>query len=406
MIAFLRQFFLHDIGRKLLALCFAVVLFDLLDAKVVGHDRLTVHVVYVDESDLSQLAEAPDRTSKLLVIERSDRALPLVVSDRPRPDTLTLQVHAPKDAIERFKSRRHTFEFVLRKEGVLVPAAEELGGIETLRDELGPGARFEIDPPLRLNVEPEVQRSVLVGADDLALSGSPAPGFDRATRSTIVRPSEVGLVGPRGFVEQAITRRAELLEAVELDGASRQVSQGVGLALQWRDRVRMVDANGAQLDELRVTIEFKRRMLPVPEPGGVIELPLQVLCNDALLRRDDPLRRWSDGWTITFPQSPDGPPTIRLQFSATESAVQGLAIDRVKLELARDEVEVVVRAHELAGIERGALRVAIVKFADFPEDLDLALAPGQPNAVEAAWVAPAAPRESSDAEKGGEDGGE
>ena len=45
----LRRLFTHDVARKLLALLFAVVLFDVLDAKVQGVDRLTVHVDYVDD---------------------------------------------------------------------------------------------------------------------------------------------------------------------------------------------------------------------------------------------------------------------------------------------------------------------------------------------------------------------
>lgn len=402
MIAFLRRLFVHDLGRKLLALCFAVVLFDLLDAKVQGRDRLTLDVVYVDASELPQLAEAPARTSKLLVVERADAQQPLVVADRPRPNSVTLQIDAPKDAIERLKARRLTFLLPLQKEGDLVPTAADLGGIDVLRDMLGAGAQVEIDPPLRLAIEAEERRALLLVPEDIVLRGTPAPGFDRGSRTTVTRPNEVTLVGPRRFVAQALERRAELFEAVLLDGTSRQVNQGVGLALQWRDRIRLVDATGAPLDSVRVTLEFKRRMVPVPEPDGLFELPVQVVCNDELLRRDDPQRSWRDGWRLAFPQSPDDAPRLRLQFSATESAVAG-ALDRVKLELARDEVELVVRAHELANVERGTLRVAIVKFADFPDDLELALAPGEPNVVEVEWVAPAPASDAGSGEKGGED---
>ncbi|MSR47736.1 MAG: hypothetical protein EXS13_11860 [Planctomycetes bacterium] len=399
----LRRIFLHDLARKLLALLFALVLFDLLDAKVQGSDRLTVQLAYVDADQLAQLTESSEQGSKLLVVERADPAAPLVVADRPRPDFLTLHLKGPKDALDRIKARRRTLLLRLGKEGVLIAGPDDLDGISELRNELGAGGLIEIDPPLRLRVEPEARRTLSIGADDLSLVGSPAPGFDRGTRTMLVRPPEITLIGPKSAVDDAWERRSELFERIVLDGQSRQVTQTVGLALQWRDRLRMAGAVGEDVPGLRVTLEFRRKMVAVAEPDGVFELPLQVVCNDDFLHRADQTRSWSDGWRLRFPGE-RAAPRRKVQFSAPAPLVEGPTIDRLKLELARDQVELVVRAHELAGTDRGTLEVAIVKFADFPEDLEVSLAPGEPSVVEVEWQPPAREGDVEGREKGGGNG--
>lgn len=386
---FLRRLLFHDLGRKLLALLFALVLFDLLDAKVRGSDRLTLQLVYIDAAASTQVPESPEHGSRLLVVERGDPDSPLVVTDRPRPEFLTLVLHGPKDALARIKARRRTLVLRVGKEGTLAPSPDEFDGIAELRGELGPGGSIAIEPPLRLRVEPEARRTLQIGPEDVVLAGLPAPGFDRGSRNTVVRPAEITLVGPRSEVEAAAADRAGLLEPIVLDGQSRQVTQLVGLAQRWRDRLRVLDAGDEVLAGIRVTLEFKRKMVPVPAPLGVFELPLQVVCNDDLLQRDDTLRSWRDGWRLAFPGR-RGAPRVKLQFSAPEPSAAAPEIDRVRLELARDHVEVVVRAHELAGRDRGTLELEVIKFApDFPEELEVELAPGEPNVVEAEWEPPA-----------------
>ena len=384
----LRRLFLHDVARKLLALLFAVVLFDVLDAKVQGSDRLTVSVVYVDARDLAQLPESAERTSKLVVVERGDPEVPLVVANQPKPERLTLLLRGPKDALERAKSRRHTFVLELGKEGTLVPSAETLDGVAALRDALGAGASVEVDPPLELRVETEVRRAMVVGADDIALVGSPPVGFDRGMRTMVIRPPEVTLVGPRSAVEDAWERRPELFERVMLDGSSRQVTQPVRLSSQWRDKVVLRGAGGEELDAIRVTVEFKRRMVVVPGAEGLFDLPVAVECNDDLLRQRDTQRSWREGWRLRFPNAKGPELRLKLQFSGPESVVDE-RLDRVKLQIGRENMALVVRAHELASAERGTLEVSIVKFADFPEELDVAFAPGESNLIEAEWEAPA-----------------
>jgi hypothetical protein len=398
MIPFLRRLLLDDSGRKLLALLFALVLFDLLDAKVRGSDRLTVHVVYVDAAALTQVAEAPDRTSKLMVVERLDPEAPLVVADRPRPEFMTLLLDGPKDALERVKARRRTLHLRVSKEGELVPSVEDLEEIGTLREELGPGGSIRIDPPFRLRVEPEARHSITIGDDDLVLVGSPAPGFDPRSRSTVVRPPELLLVGPRGAVDRAVRQRGELFERIVLDG-QRQVTQSVGLALGWRDQIRLMGQSGEEIQGLRVTLDFKRQMEAVRPPDGEFELEVRVLCDDDALARKDPARRWADGWRLRFPGRAAAP-RLRLQFLAPAPGARPPEVDRLALELARDHVDLVVRAHQLAGLERGTLGVAIVKYRDFPEDLDVVVAPGEADALEVEWVAPAREEGDGAREKG------
>jgi len=223
-------------------------------------------------------------------------------------------------------------------------------------------------------------------------------------RTMVIRPPEVTLVGPRGAVDSAWERRPELFERVMLDGSSRQVTQSVRLAFQWRDKVALRGAGGEELDGIRVTVEFKRRMVPVPGADGLFDLPVVVECNDDLLRQRDTQRSWRDGWRLRFPNAKGPELRLKLQFSGPESAVVE-RLDRMKLSLAREQVALVVRAHELAGGERGTLEVAIVKFADFPEDLDVGFAPGESSLIEAEWEAPVRPAGGDQREKGDGNGG-
>lgn len=406
MTSFPRRLLLHDVGRKLLALLFAVVLFDVLDAKVQGSDVLAVDVVFVDASAGAAVAESPDQPVKLVVQMRADPAAPLVVADWPLPRRLTLRVSGTKDSLERVRARRRTFTWRLGREGLVTLSPDDLEGVASLREELGAGAVVEVDPPFQLTVEKEARRLLKVVNEDLAVTGSVAPGYDRGSRTMTVKPDEgVTLVGPESAVEQAWKLRSELFEGIVLDGQRQVVGQPVELKPRWRDRLRLLGPGGETLDSIKVSIEFKRRMKTVPpDDGGLFELPVEVICNEELLQEKDPAHSWRDGWRLRFPTEPRGQaPRLKLQLSAPEALLALPVPDKLKFEAARDNVHLVVRAHELSGVERGTLPVKVVRFPpDFPEDLEVVLAPGEKSTVEVEWVAPADAASDSPRPEGGD----
>jgi len=400
------RLFKHDLMRKILALILALVLFDVLDRKVQADDRLTVHVVYVDEPELDRVPDAPDRTSELVVAERGRGAKPLVISSRPRPDRITFRLHATKDAIERAKSHRYTFVLRLLKEGQLEPTAGDLEGIDRLLDELGAGARVEVDR-VQWVVEPEETAAIELDRDDVVVRGSPAPGFDLRLRSTLFKPSSVRLVGPRSAVQKALRVRARLFDEIELDGRASETTQALGLRPEWRDALELRDAGGEALAAVRATVRFERKMIPVPPPEGLFELPVHVVCNDDVLRQRDAQKSWRDGWRLEFQKASGGELRLALQIVAPDAFVSAPVLDRAKLTIAKDSIELLVRAQEAAGVpERTTLPVSIQKLADFPPDLDVVFADGSPRAdVEVIWIKPAAPGGEAKEKSGGNGGG-
>lgn len=395
------RLFTQDVGRKLLALFFALILFDLLDKKIQADDRLTVKVVYWDEADLDRVPEEADQLNRLIVAERGPGPKPLVVASDPRPDLVTFLLHATKDSIERAKSHRHTFVLRLAKEGPVQPSLANVEGLQPLLDVLGTGARVEIEP-LVLLVEPEESRSIELVESDLVLRGTPPPGFDRKLYSAVFRPTEVRLVGPRSSVEKAMNSRQLLFESLQLDSVRSEVTQDVALYPDWRRTLRLQKQNGEPLRAVSVTVRFERRMAPVPAPDGLFDVPVQAICNDDLLRSRDPQKRWSDGWRLEFPKARDGELKLTLKILAPETFTSAPQLDRAKLKLAKENVELIVRAHDATGL---TLPVSIQKFPDFPPDLDVVFADGTRRAeVEVRWAAPPASRGDSK-EKSSGDGG-
>jgi hypothetical protein len=403
--SYLLGLFARDVRRKLLALFFALVLFDVLDMKVQAVDRFTVEVHYVDAPHLD-VPDTPDRASRLLVVERAPGAK-LLVAARPRPDRVTFRIHATRDLIERAKSRRHDFVFRLAKEGLVEPVAADLEGVAALEQELGPGARLELEP-VQFLVESEETTLLVLARDDFVLRGSPPPGYDRRRNTLVFRPTEVRFVGPRSVLQRALGRdRSQLFEAIELDGTSSEVTQGVGLRLEWqRDLLRMLDAAGEDLPAVRVSVRFERRMVPVAGSDGEFTLPVQVVPpNDEVLRAKDPQKSWRDGWRLELPKARDGELKLSLRILAPETFTTAPVLDRAKLAVAKDRVYLAVHPEDAAGvIDRTTLPVEIVKRADFPPDLDVVFADGRPTAeVEVRWVPPApAPQPPAESkEKGG-----
>jgi hypothetical protein len=388
------RLFAHDVARKVLAFFFALVLFDVLDKKVQADDRLAVKIEYVDEPELDRKPESPDDPNRLLIAERGG-ARPLVVSTRPRPESITLFLHGTKDTIERAKSRRHRFVLRLQKEGVLSPAANDLEGIDALLEELGPGARVDLER-VQWEVEPEETRKITLDRDDLVLRGTPAPGYDRGRHEVVFQPSEIQLIGPKRALEAASRpeARARLFSPIQVDG-HKELTRPMGLHPVAAAALRMETLGGADLAEINVTVKFQRGMADIPE--GSFSLSVNVLCDHDALRIANPNRSLLDGWRLVFAKGRDGVLKLPLKLRGPDANVTGQTLDRAKITLAKQQVALVVRAEAAATAnERTTLPVDIVQLPDFPPDLEVVFEDGSKRQdVEVVWTPPAKPVDAS-----------
>jgi len=389
----------HDAGRKLLALVFALVLFEVLDKQVQTDESISLPIRYVDESDLDAEKDK-EAGSFLLVVERSGVGKPLIVANSDKPRSATLQIHASKDALERARTRRHLLVWRIGKEGPLTPAAEDLEGTEALLGELGPGARVELDRQ-RFNVEAEEALDLTLEPGDVDFVGPLAPGYDQKSPRVTFKPREVRLVGPHNAIEAAKLRRSELFEKFTLDGRSPSSTLPLKLGDEWK-QLRLLDAKGGVLDAVTVSADFARRMIALPGADGRFELPVQVLFDEDRLRQGGEGKSARDGWRLELAKAVNGELRVGLQIYVPDTQVSGAGVDKLKVELAKQSVELVVRAHE-AIVDRTTLPVHIVRFKDFPDGLDVAFADGQRDVqVEVSWKRPeGAPRGPDDKEKKG-----
>ena len=394
----------RDVGRMALAFVFALFLFEVLDKQVQTEDTLAVPIVYVDETKLAAVAENPETPSVLLVAERGGAGKPLVVANYPRPTVALLRLHASKDALERVKTRRHRFVWRLGKEGPVSPVAEDFEGVEALLEELGPGARVELQERMRLDVEVEESLALVLADGDLEFVGSPASGYDRSARTVAFRPPEIQLVGPHSVITEAQRRRAELFEKIELDGKSASIAQPLLLNSVWHDQLRLLDAKGVQLNAVGVAVEFARKMVAPPGADGRFELPVIVVPDDERLQKLGEGKSYRDGWRLELDKAVNGEVRVPLQILVPDTQVSGAAIERAKIDLAKANVELMVRAHEASEM-RSSLTVHIVRFKDFPDGLDVVFADNVKSVqVDVTWKKPEpAPHAADDknAKKGG-----
>jgi hypothetical protein len=390
----------HDVGRKALALIFALVLFEVLDKQVQTDDTLSIPIRYIDESDLDAEKDK-EAGSFLLVVERAGGGKPLIVANSDKPRSATLQIRAARDSIERAKAHRHLFVWRIGKEGPLTPAAEDLEGTEALLQELGPGARVELDRQ-RFNVEAEEALDLTLEPGDVDFVGPLAPGYDQKSPRVTFKPREVRLVGPHNAIEAVKLRRAEIFEKFTLEGRSPSSTQPLKLAKEWSRSLRLLDSKGGELDAVTVSADFARKMIALPGADGRFELPVQVLFDEDRLRQGGDGKSARDGWRLELAKAVNGELRVGLQIYVPDTQVSGAGVDKLKVELAKQSVELVVRAHE-AIVDRTTLPVHIVRFKDFPDGLDVAFADGQRDVqVEVSWKRPeGAPRGPDDKEKKG-----
>jgi hypothetical protein len=151
-----------------------------------------------------------------------------------------------------------------------------------------------------------------------------------------------------------------------------------------------------------VAVDFARRMVALPGADGRFELPVLVICDDDRLRQAGDGKSARDGWRLELAKAVNGELRVALQIYVPDTQVSGAGVDKLKVELAKQNVELEVRAHE-AIVDRTTLPVHIVRFKDFPDGLDVAFADGLRDVqVEVSWKKPEGPpRGPDDKEKKG-----
>jgi len=375
----------RDVGRKIFALVFAVVLYEVLDKQVQADDSLSVTIQYVNESRLAEVTDNPAQPQVLLIAQRgTGGSKPLVVADVPPPAGMTLQLHASKDALDRVKLNRHRFIWRLGKEGSVAPTTEDFEGIDKLLAELGSGGRVELSTPMRFNVESEESLRLTLGPADLEFEDRPARGYSRDSNTVVFQPPEIQLVGPHSAIEEVQSRRAELFGKIRLDQRT-SVSQALALNAIWEGRLRTLDLQGRPLATVQVAVEFQRKMVAPPEhENGRFEVQVTVIYNDDRLSELPDPKSNADGWHLEFTK-PGARPRVALQLLVPESQS---TIDAMELSLAKKEVEAVVRASEVT-VNRQTVPVHIWRLKGFPSDLDVVFADGQEKVeLEVSWKGP------------------
>lgn len=368
MIRRLTRIFTHDPGRKLLALVFALVLFEQLDREIQAEGEITLLVVYVDHSSLERERGAPGPENAVIVTEREDPLAPLVVSAATRPSAITLRLGATRDALARARTQRHRMVLRLPSAGPLQPAAADLVGIEDLLAELGPGASVRIEPPVTFEVEVESSHELVLDSAHLKLEKNPAPAFDRGKFKVIFSPQEIRVVGPISAVSQIRNRPEDLFEPVVLDPASGEVERRIGLHPNWSGRLRLQTAAKGDLDTVRVSLKFERWMKPVPrEKEGVVALRVKPLPPSVDAAPGE------EAWEARIVDEDGGPLFLDVRILAPGATVDAGVLDRTKLSQARRSVELLVRAEYAPGVKAVRLPVIVWKLPDFPPDLDAVL---------------------------------
>jgi len=254
----------HDIGRKLTALAFALVLWTTLERQVVDDRFVPLDVKVVSTRDEAD-NKRPTTPAVYLVVP--DELLVRSIS-KPR---VTLQVKGIKgdvanlnmsavivfDATMLGSAGEKTFDYVLDRD-LFKPAGSES---PRLTD-------FRVKPEtLSVTLASRLETDTTLGSLNVATEGSPKAGYFFQESRIVVRPNQVRLSGPSSAIA-AISADPEQprLAPVRLTGRSATVSQYVGLPQELLDQGVTLETPG-HVVEVTIFLEAEdvtRELLSVP----------------------------------------------------------------------------------------------------------------------------------------------
>lgn len=376
--SFIYGLFRHDIGRKLMALVVALVLFGILDQQVTTTQTFEIRIEYVNERDL--LSEFGRERNALLIVQRGKGHETLVVAtdERLENSTCVVRLEGRRTTIQQYQTQGLRLEYELSRPGRQMLEIEKVRGYSEYMQNLGPSGSIRLENEIELSVSTEETREIKLDPGDLYTRGIPArrgQGFQRTTDRVVFHPDRIHLTGPREILAQVADRQLRLFRDVDVEDAEARVEKPLQL-----DPVLARDVSLRESD-VRVTIEFDQSMVRLEE--SAFKKAVQVVYNRDPLSPDPWLARGLKLSFVDVDENGDLWIDLFLQRPASLGADEIIGEQE---ETARNNVFLVVFADE-AKVLHSDLKVHLLKREGFPSMLDVQFEKMDVT-VEAKWVEP------------------
>ena len=256
---FVYRVFRHDIGRKLTALVFAVMMWIWLATLTQGNREIELDIFLVGSR-----AEAGAQRNVVpglyLVVDQG-----LIVRDTDR-QRATVRVSGLKDVVDDLEL---SAVFTVTDEAI---GNEDEGQVslplQASRDSFRSRnstfevSEFDVRPRvLTLSLARRAEAEFELGAHNVATTGVPREGYTFDENRILVRPNRVRISGPRAVVEDLRRHPGTLkLSPVNVEGATFEVTQEVGIDTERVDRNLTLHTAGGVVS---VTIPFHARPFEV-----------------------------------------------------------------------------------------------------------------------------------------------
>jgi hypothetical protein len=268
----------HDVGRKLTALAFALVLWGILEHLVIKDRELVLEVRVVSTSDEANRQRAISVDPAVYLVVPDD----LLVRDRPR--SLKLHVKGLKDDVEAFNMSalfsfdasmlggddERSFEQPLERESFKPPRGDPN---PTLTD-------FRVSPDaLAITLARRMEIETTLTSQNVTTEGRPREGYYFQESRITVRPPQVRLSGPAAVI--ATLRddpKLPRLSPVQLGNRISAVIQHVGLPQDLVDK-------GVKLETPSGMVEVTVPLVPEDVTRELLAVPVEYLNEDALKAR-------------------------------------------------------------------------------------------------------------------------
>jgi len=274
----LHRVFRRDIGRKLVALMIAVIVWWLLSLYVSDSREISLEVVPVRERADAEEQRLVNPAFYVVVPEglivRSVNAKQVRVTVRglrsevARMERELYAIHQiPAGAVGAENEKNHAIrlsESMFRIERGL-PSASEIN----------------FDPlEFSLLLAQEARRTFDLAAGNVTITGTPREGHMFDSETCRIRPSQVELVGPRAIVDAYMAVPTDLrLEPVDITGKAFSVTRQVGLD---REKVHPSVTMLTQNELVEVTVD----VFPEPVARRLLRVPVEYNGEELLVTRN------------------------------------------------------------------------------------------------------------------------
>lgn len=381
----LYRLFRQDIGRKLTALIFALLLFRIIDGQVTRDDTVVVNISYVNEGEVDRNREMLEGWHLLIVEKPETTAKPLVVAREDRKPRCILKLEGRTTSVDLEKSDGRVLVYRSTKEGTVTIPISDVQDIDELKEALGPNSKVSFDLPLEIEFSVEDEINLVLDPQDVQTRGEPAPGLTFRATSNFVQfvPTRVTLRGPRQVLRNVELHSDPLFKEISISGEAGPISQGLELTPRLAMDLEIV----GEQPTVTIRLDAKKVRLENGEFSKAVQPQWDF---ESLKSAADLWQHYQEDELVFEGADEDGLVFKKLWLTGPERASD----DQLYVELkdATDEVYLVVYGHKLR-TDQGELKVYIHKTEDFPADLDVEfanLSEGSRVLVNARWESPRA----------------